>query len=568
MQFELRSSTRTLRRLAMCLAALAIASVFAGCGKRETPVEAGNRNQILHIVRGSEPQELDPHVVIGQTEHQIIMSLLEGLVTEDPVDLHPVPGVAERWDISDDLKIYTFHLRKNAKWSNGDLVTAEDFINSFKRALTPAMAYQYSYMLYVVKNAEAYNTNGITDFNQVGFKALDDHTLQVTLENPTPYILSLMCHTSWFPVHIPTIAKYGDPFTRGSKWTRPGRYVGNGAFVLEDWKVNYKIVVKKNTNYWDAANCKLNGIVFHAIENQDTEERAFRTGQLHVGYQLAAAKIDTYKRDHPELLHIGPFLGNYFYKINVTKPPLNDKRVRQALAIALDREAIVKNVTRGGQLPAYSLTPPDTGGYTPRAKIPRDFNLARKLLADAGFPGGKGLPPIEILYNTYEDHKRIAEAVQQMWKQNLGVDARLLNQEWKVYLDSVHSMNYQVARQGWIGDYNDPNTFLDNWVTGGGNNETGWSNPEYDRLIAEAARTIDPAQRLEVFQKAEAILMDEVPIIPIYIYTRVYLMQTNVMGFYPTIIDNHPYKYIWLAPTSKPDAKTALSENLKEMEAR
>lgn len=430
------------------------------------------------------------------------------------------------------------------------------------------MAYPYSYMLYVVKNAEAYNTNGITDFSQVGFKAIDDYTFQVALDNATPYALSLMCHMSWFPVHIPSIAKYGDPFSRSTIWTRPGRYVGNGAFVLEDWKVNYKIVVKKNTNYWDAANVKLNSIVFHAIENQDTEERAFRTGQLHVGYQLAAAKIDSYKRDHPELIHIGPFLANYFYKFNVTKPPLNDKRVRQALAIALDREAIVKNVTRGGQLPAYALTPPDTGGYTPRAHIPRDFDLARKLLAEAGYPGGKGLPPIEILYNTYEDHKRIAEAVQQMWKQYLGVDARLLNQEWKVYLDSMHSMNYQVARQGWTGDYPDPNTFLDMWVTGGGNNETGWSNPEYDHLIAEAARTTDPKARLEVFQKAEAILMDELPIIPIYIYTRVYLQQTNVMGFYPTIIDDHPYKYVWLAPTSKPDPKTALLENLREQEAR
>lgn len=562
MQFEF--SKLSLRRLVFCLGALAMFSLLPGCTKRETPVEAGIRTQTLHIVRGSEPQDLDPHVVIGQTEHQIIMSLLEGLVTEDPVDLHPVPGVAERWDISPDLKVYTFHLRSNAKWSNGDPVTAQDFLNSFKRALTPSMAYQYAYMLYVVKNAEAYNNGTLTNFDEVGFKVLDPYTLQVTLDSPTPYILSLMCHASWFPVHLPTIAKYGDPFQRGSKWTRPGRYVGNGAFVLDDWKVNYKIVVKKSPTYWDAANVKLNSIVFHAIESQDTEERAFRAGQIHVGYQLSAAKIDRYKAEHPELLHIGPFLGNYFYKINVTKPPLNDKRVRQALAIAIDRESLVKNVTRGGQLPAYALTPPDTAGYTPRAKIPNDLNLARKLLADAGYPDGKGLPPIEILYNTFEDHKRIAEAVQQMWKKNLGVDARLLNEEWKVYLDSMHSMNYQVARQGWIGDYDDPNTFLDNWVTGGGNNETGWSNAEYDRLIKEAAHTTDAAQRLEIFQKAEAILMDEVPIIPIYIYTRVYLMQPNVKGFYPTIIDNHPYKYIWIDKMPAPDAKTAFLENLNQ----
>jgi oligopeptide transport system substrate-binding protein len=566
MQFDF--SFPALRRIVFLLGVVAILSLLPGCRKRETPAEAGIRTQTFHIVRGSEPQELDPHAVIGDTEHQIMMSLLEGLVSPDPVDLHAVPGVAESWDISPDRKIYTFHLRHNAKWSNGDPVTAQDFISSYKRALTPAVGYQYSYMLYVVHNAEAYNTNGITDFNQVGFKALDDYTFQVTLDNPTPYVLSLMCHPSWFPVHIPTIAKYGDPFQRGSKWTRPGRFVGNGPFVLTEWKVNYKIVVKKNTNYWNAANVKLNGIVFHAIENQDSEERAFRAGQLHVNYQLSSGKIDRYRREHPELLHIDPHLATYFYKINVTKPPLNDKRVRQALAMAIDRESIVTNVLRGGQFPAYSLTPPNTAGYTPRAKIPRDLNLARKLLADAGYPGGKGLPPIEILYNTQEDHKRIAEALQQMWKQNLGVDARLLNEEWKVYLDSVHSQNYQVARQGWIGDYPDPNTFLDMWVTDGGNNETGWSNPEYDRLIKEAARTVDPAQRLEVFQKAEAILMDEVPIIPIYVYTRVFLQQPYVKGFYPNILDEHPYQYIWLAPDSELNSKAALVDNLSKQGVR
>lgn len=527
--------------------------LLAGCGKRETPVEAGIRTQTLHLVRGSEPQELDPHVVTGQTEHGIIRSLLEGLVIPAATGTQVAPGVAESWDISPDATVYTFHLRTNAKWSNGDPVTAQDFLNSYKRALIPSMAYQYAYMLYAVTNAEAYNTNGITDFNQVGFKALDEHTFQVTLNSPTPYLLFLMCHTSWFPVHMPTIAKYGDPFQRGSRWTRPGRFVGNGPFVLDEWKVNYRIVVKKSTTYWDAEHVRLNAIVFHAIENQDTEERAFAAGQLNITLQLAAGKIDTYKREHPEVYHNDAFLGDYFYRVNCTKPPLNDKRVRLALAIAIDRESLVKNVTRGDQIPAYTFTPPNTAGYTARAHISTNLDLARKLLADAGFPDGKGLPPVEILYNTYEDHQRIAEAIQQMWKNNLGVDARLNNQEWKVYLDSTEKMDYQIARAGWIGDYPDPSTFLEMMTTGSGNNETGWSSPEYDELIRQAAHTIDPAARFEVFQKAEQILMDEVPLIPIYTYTHPYLMTTSVKGWYPTFNDDHSYNFVYLeAPTNAP----------------
>jgi oligopeptide transport system substrate-binding protein len=524
----------------------ALALTTSGCGKRETRVDYGLRHQILHLVRGSEPQELDPHVITGQTEHQILMSLLEGLVAEDPRDLHPVPGVAERWEMSPDGGVYTFHLRGEAKWSNGDPVTARDFLESYRRALAPELAYQYAYMLYSVKNAEEYNTGKLTNFAEVGFAVLDDHTFRVTLESPTPYFLSLLSHMSWFPVHLPTIARHGNPLDRTTVWTRPGQFVGNGPFVLTDWKVNYQIVVKKSPTYWDATNVHLNEIHFYAVENQDAEERAFRAGQLHIGYQFASAKLERYRREQRAELKIDPHLANYYYRINVTKPPLNDKRVRQALNFAIDRESIVKNILRGGQMPASSFVPPGTAGYTSRTSVPMDVARAKRLLADAGFPEGKNLPPIEILYNTMDDHRRIAEAIQQMWKQNLGVDARLVNQEWKVYLASLHALDYQVSRGGWIGDYVDPNTFLDCFLTGGGNNETGWSNAEYDRLIKQAARTIDPVQRYELFHRAEAILLDELPFIPLYYYTRVYLRHPDVTGWFPTLTDNHPYKGIKL----------------------
>jgi oligopeptide transport system substrate-binding protein len=535
-----------LRWFLFCAGALAILSFLPGCAKRETLVEIGDREQILHIGNGTEPQDLDPDVVTGVQEFHIIMSLLEGLVAEDPVDEHPIPGAAEKWDISPDRKVYTFHLRANGKWSNGDPVTARDFWESYKRILTPSLGSEYSYMHYVVKNAEAYNEGKITDFNQVGYKVIDDHTLQITLNNPTPYFLSMLTVQSWYPVHMPTVAKYGDPYQRGNKWTRPGRYVGNGPFVLAKWRVNDVIEVRKSPTYWDRDRVRLNAIRFYPIESDDTEERSFRAGQLHVTLTVPLSKIDYYKANHPDLITIGPYLGTYFYRVNVTKPPLNDKRVRQALAMAIDRESIVKDVMKGGQLPAFNLTPPGTAGYTCRAHLKEDITEAKRLLAEAGYPDGKGMPPIELLYNTSEAHRTVAEAIQQMWKTKLGIDARLANQEWKVYLDSQRSLNYQVCRGSWIGDYVDPNTFLDMWLTGGGNNETGWSNPEYDRLIAQAAATVDPQQRLEVFQKAEAILMDEMPEIPIYFYTRVCLQRPEVKGWYPTLLDNHNYKFVYL----------------------
>ena len=259
-------------------------------------------------------------------------------------------------------------------------------------------------------------------------------------------------------------------------------------------------------------------------------------------------RIDSYRRNHPELLRIDPYLGTYFYRFNVTKPPLNNPLVRRALALAVDRQSIVDNVTRGAQLPAGAFTPPNTAGYTAEASIPYDVPAAQRALAEAGFPGGRGLPPIEILFDTSENHRTIAEAIQQMWRKNLNVTATLVNQEQKVYFNSRRQMDYQIVRSSWIGDYNDPNSFLGLWTTGGGNNFTGWSNPEYDRLIAEASATGDQAARFAAFQKAEAILLAEAPILPVYYYTHGFLIRPSVQGWHPTILDHHPYKHVRLVP--------------------
>jgi oligopeptide transport system substrate-binding protein len=527
---------------------IALAGLFSSCTPPPTRISRGDREQILFRGNGAEPQDVDPQTVTGVPEDHIIVALFEGLVFEDPHDLHPVPGVAESWEVSPDGKTYTFHLRKNAKWSNGQGVTAGDFVRSYQRMLMPTLAAEYAYMLYVVVNAEEYNQGKITDFSRVGFEALDEFTLRIRLRGPTPYFLGLLNHYSWFPVPIAVIERCGPIDQRGNRWTRPENFVGNGPFVLTRWKINDVLIAHKSPTYWDAGQVRLKEIRFYPIESLDTEERAFRAGQLHVTYEAPLSKIDSYRRDRPELIRVDPYLGTYIYRLNVTKPPLQDKRVRRALALAVDRVAIATRIRRAGEIPAYSFTPPNTAGYVCRARLPYDVEQARKLLAEAGFPGGRGFPTLNIMFNTLESHRAVAEAVQEMWKRDLNINVELENQEWKVYIDNQRTLNYQVGRYAWIGDYVDPNSFLDMFLSNGGNNQTGWTNKTYDHLLAEAGQSADPQKRYELFQKAEAILLEEAPMIPIYHYTHPYLIRPSLQGWFPTLLDHHPYKYVYLDP--------------------
>ncbi len=538
-----------LRRAAL-LATAAFALILAsGCGKKDSASSRsadGSAPKILRVGNGAEPTDLDPHVVTGVGEHKIITSLIEGLVTYSK-DGDTAPGVAERWDISEDGLTYTFHLRENAKWSNGDPVTAHDFVGSFKRILTPTLGAEYSYKLFHLVGAEEFNLGKLTDFSQVGAKALDDRTLQLTLKHRTPFLLESLKHYAWFPVHLPTVQKFDGLTRKGSLWTRAGNFVGNGPFNLVDWRPNQKITVTRAPTYWDAANVSLDGIEFFAIESSDTEEREFRTGRLDVAYSLPLSKIETYRRNHPDTYRATPYYGTYFYRLNVTQKPLDDKRVRRALALAIDRESIIKNILRdAGQTPAFNFTPP-SDKFTSEARIAGDLAEAKRLLAEAGYPEGRGMPRVEILFNTLESHRVIAEAIQQMWRTRLGVNAGILNQEWKVYLDSQQTLNYQVARAGWIGDYNDPHTFLDMWITGGGNNQTGWSHADYDRLLRTALESKTEADRMAVYQQLETILADEVPVIPIYFYTRIYAISPKVQNWITTPLDNRAWKWIDLA---------------------
>ena len=527
-------------RASICLMSL----ILVGCGSGEKSETSNEALKILKITVGAEPEDIDPHVVTGVPEHHIIAALTEGLVAEDPVDLHPVPGVAEKWEVSEDGKVYTFQIRENAKWSNGDPVTSTDFAESYKRILTPALASKYAYMLFIMEGAEDYSTGKLKDFSKVGVKAINKQTLQIKLNAPTPYFLSLLNHYTWFPVHISTVKKYDGLTKRGSGWTKPENFVGNGAFNLKSWTLGRKLVVEKSPTYWDAKSTKLDEIHFFAIELETTQENAFRAGQLHNIYNLHIDKVATYKKEHADELRIKPHLASYFYRFNVNKKPCDDVRIRQALTMAIDRESIVKNVTKGEQMASTFFTPPGVGGYTARARFKEDVGEAQKLLAQAGYPNGEGFPSLELLYNTTEGHRIIAEAIQQMWKKNLNINVTLQNQEWKVYLDRQRQMDYQISRAGWTGDYPDPNTFLDMWTSWSQQNQTGWSDTKYDALIRKAAITKDPDARLEVFQEAEEILMDQLPIIPIYIYTRVYALHPAVKNWHANVLDHHPWKHI------------------------
>jgi len=512
-----------------------------------------NRNKILLITVGSEPRTLDPQAAQGVTEHHIIMVMIEGLVAPSIDDqAKVVPGMADRWEHNDDYSVWTFHIGGDRKWSNGDPVTAEDFVFSYKRMLTASFGAQYAENLFILKGAEDYYNGRNRNFDDVGVKAIDDHSLRIELVGPTPYLLSLVQHDSWLPVSPKAILKFGNIDTRDTKWTRPGNYVANGPFIMKSWRPNDVIEVVRNPLYWDAANVKLNGINFYSIENLNTQDRAFQAGQLHKTDQISLDKVPYYRRMHPELVRIDPYEGAYFYRINTSRKALNDPRVRLALNLAIDRDAIVKNILREDQKPATGFTPPGMGDYKPLNKLAYEPERARQLLAEAGYPKGKGFPKFTIHFNTLESHRAIAEAIQQMWKEELGIDVTLENQEWKVYLDTQNSMNYDLSRSAWIGDFMDPVTFLSMWTTGNGNNNTHWSSPKYDALIEQAARTGGPKARFEVLHQAEEIFLSELPVVLVYWYTNAYLLQPSVQNWDPLVLGNHNYKYIDLKSEPEP----------------
>ena len=529
---------------------LSITLIFLiGCSENITPVDSGLEQQIYHHGNGSEPQGIDPHIVTGVPEHHILISLCEGLTIPNPNPTGSdgyIPGTAESWTVSDDGKEYIFKLNKNAKWSNGDPVTADDFVWSWKRILTASLGSQYPDMLYYLVGAYEYHNGEIDNFDEVGVKALDSQTLKVNLKNPTPFFIGLLSHYSTWPVHKETVLKHGDIDDRNGEWTRPGNFVCNGPFQLKTWELNNRIVVEKNPHYYDASMVRLNEIHYYPVSNVMTEDRMFRAGQLHLTSSMPTQKCPIYIEEKNPNLKIDPYMGTYFYRINTENETLSDVRVRKALAYSIDRQLLVDKVTQCGQIPAYSFTPPGSNGYQPSTEIPYDPVLAKQLLAEAGYSSDKPFPKLEILFNTNEGHRKVALAIQQMWQNELGIEVELVNQDWKVYLSREMVGDFQISRAGWIGDYEDPNTFLDLMRPNRGNNKTGWENMDFDALVEEANTINDQEKRYELLNEAEKILIDNMPIIPLYTYVRVYQLSPDVKGFNPHILDHHHPKFIYL----------------------
>ena len=517
--------------------------ILTSCQK-ETQVARANREGILLVGNSAEPKALDHQLVTGVPESKVIGALFEGLVGEDPaLDDATPPGAAASWEHNEDMTQWVFRLQPEGKWSDGAPVTAHDFVFAYNRLLHPDFAGPYAEMLYFLENAEAFNKGKITDFSQVGVKAVDDFTLAVKLREPVPYLPSLTRHYTWFPVPRHVVLQHGKMTDRFTKWSVLPNLVGNGAFKLSAWRFHDFIEVKRNPHYWNATDVGLNGIRFYPIENPYTETRAFLSGQLHTIYQLPSDLIQTVKKNNPEFLRQEPYVGTTFVRLNTKRPALADPRVRQALSLTLDREQICEHIMEGF-FPAHSMTP-KMGSYQPEPKLSFDPEKARALLAEAGFPDGEGFPVYSMLISR-PSARAGAEALQAMWSKHLNIRINIQNMDWGSYINAQQTLNFDMASAGWIGDYLDPTTFLNLWTQGNGNNNTGWSDPRYEALLREAALKSDPTARLALFREAEGLLMDAQPIVPISYYTRNYLLRPEVKGWHPLLLDNHPWAAIRL----------------------
>lgn len=502
----------------------------------------------LVFIQSAEPETIDPALVSDQVSMRISESLFEGLCRVNAQG-KPEPGMAERWDVSPDRKTYTFHLRAGTAWTNGDPVTAHDFVRSWQRALDPITAGDYGTLLHVIRGAKAYAEGGNKDFGQVGVRALDDQTLEVQLENPTPYFIDLSGFQTFAPVHVASIAKHG------TAWMKPGNVVANGPYELDEWRLDDRIRLRKNPRYWDAENVKMATVEVKPIQDANTALSYFYTGQADLMMDKGMVPPTlTQKLKQEPWFHTGPFLGTWFIRINVTRPPFNDPRVRQAFALAVDKRSIVEKITQLGEPPARGITPPGAGqNYQPPPGLDYNVQSARELMAEAGFPGGKGFPRVEYLYIPLPIERNIAVELQAMWQEALGVTVNLTKQEQKVWLDSMRKLDYHLCRSSWVGDYNDPSTFLDLFTTGNGNNRTGWADPAYDQRIGAAAREPDVTRRNDIFVQAEKrLISEEAAVIPVYYYVGVqFYHPERLTGVQANLIDDHPFRCMSWKPAAK-----------------
>lgn len=503
---------------------------------------ANAKGAVINTYINGEIPTMDPGLAKSTASSWSLDHVFEGLYFQDKDGL--APGQAKDVKVSEDGLTYTFTLKDNLKWSNGDPVTAGDFEYAWKRVLDPAFASEYAYQIAdYVKGATEYNTadtkklsaeevNKLRD--AVGVKATDDKTLVVNLVNPTPFFKQLVSFYTYYPVNKKVAEANKD-------WANKAEtLVGNGPFYVKEWSKDKKLVAVKNDNYYDKDKIKATQITWNNITDDNTAWQMYTTGEMNVYQSVTPAAVETAKKNGE--LVVSPKLATYFYRFNVTKAPMNNVKVRKALAMAIQRQPIIDNITKTGQLPAFAFVSPGiimagkdfrTGDAATQAYYKEDVAEAKKLLEEGLKElGMTSFPKTELTYNTNEGHKKIAEAIQEMWKKNLNIDVELANVESKVWLDKQSKLDYQIMRTGWVGDYLDPMTYIDMFVTGGGNNNTGWSNKQYDELVAAAKKEQNEAKRIQQFRDAEKILMDEMPIMPIYFYTSANAIKKEIQGVY------------------------------------
>lgn len=533
------------------LAALTSAFLLIGCSPESArgPEVNGRRyfgsltppqGQVLRFNLGTEPELRDPGAMSGQPDGRFARLVFEGLLTTDPRTLEPRPGQAHAWQVSADGLTYTFHLRPGLAWSDGTPITSADFAWSWRRVLEPATAARNASLLYAIRGAEDFNKARTTDPATLGIATPNDSTIVVTLAQPTAYFLFLMTYYVYMPVPRHVIERFG------TRWTRRENLVGNGAFLWTYWRQNDRYEFEPSGRYWDREHVRLERVVAYTVDDLNTCTNLYKSGAIDwnpSGY-IPSSYLGSMKpyADY----RTGRYQGIFFYSFNCTRPPFDNVWVRRALVHAVDREAIARDLLKGSRDAWGNLVPSGYAGYTNAAPMRYDPAYARECLAKAGYPNGKGFPTTSILFNTSEDGRRIAEAIQAMWQRELAVKVELSNQEWGSYLQATRALNYQIARRSWIGDYLDPNTFLHLLTSEDGNNRSGWKDARYDALIREASRTLEPARRFAVLAEAESLAIDQAPYMPIYHYSTIELVKPWVRGLYQNALDTHPLTHVWL----------------------
>jgi oligopeptide transport system substrate-binding protein len=537
--------TRFRRSLAASLLAAVVFSSF-GCGRHETRVAAGTRDQVLHLGNGAEPKDLDPNTQVATIEYNIMSALFEGLVVIAGDGETILPGVAERWEISPDGLVYTFHLRSEARWSDGAPVTADDFLFSFRRVFTPSIAAANADVGYAIAGASDFANGKNASPDSLGLRAVDARTFEIRLAHPAPYLFFVLGGAPFLPVPRHVVERHGGATRSGTPWTRPGNLVSNGCFVLKSWQPQVNVTVAKNPQYWDRAHVRLNEVRFYGIESTDSEERAYRAGELHLTYGTPLNKLAGYRGNAASPLHVTPMLWTNYAIFNTTRPPFDRLEVRRAFALAIDRERLVFGVLHESGSVAHAMTRPGTGGYSPPVLPDHDPAEARRLLAKAGYPGGAGLPKIEFLMRSGGAAVELAQVLQNNWQQELGVRIEIVQQESKTVLDAMGSKNYQAGLTGYFYGIPAAEFILTQGNGDSPSNWTGWKNPEFNRAFDAAKFARSTEARFAAYDQMERLIQAEAPYAPLFYVNQCNLIHPSVRGWRDNPFYAIDWRDLWL----------------------